>query len=267
MTHDQPTSWKDRLLGMLPWQHDHRAPASDTIEDMLVITAPAEQRRAEDWRDLVRSGRRVQVSWIAADGQANVVEMTARGEVRTIFEETVWVWLDHDLPAECCPALGQVVDVLVSTGDALRLVPCRLAETSHGASLQLAVTGRASRIQRRLDVRAQVSLPPMSAVRLSENDVPLGLVGVRLLDLSAGGACFQIPQSESTDRLRLMLRLNDDDPPLTPTIEILESGLVSRGRFLAMPENERRQIVQYVYRQELAERRETPGASTALVLH
>ena len=265
MTSYQPTSWKDRLLGMLPWQQDRRAPVLGTIDDVLTITSPAEQRRDEDWRDLVRSGRRVQVSWVTADDRAQAEELIVSGEVRAIFEETVWIWLDHDLPADRCPAIGQVVDVLLSGGDALRLVPCRLVETSHGASLQLSVSGRVSRVQRRHDVRAQVELPPMSAVRLGSGDIPLGLVGVRLLDLSAGGARFEIPeQLGSVDRLRLMLRLENDQPPLTPTIEILESGFVMRGRFLEMPESERRRIVQYVYRQELAERRVT--AETALAL-
>jgi hypothetical protein len=265
MTTNPSGSWKDRLLGMLPWQQDRRPPVLGTIDDVLTITSPAEQRRDEDWRDLVRTGRRVQVSWVTAGDHAQGQELIVRGEVRTIFEETVWIWLDHDLPADHCPTIGQVVDVLLSTGDAMRLVPCRLVETSHGASLQLSVSGRVSRIQRRHDVRAQVNLPPMSAVRLGVGDTPLGLVGVRLLDLSAGGARFQIPeQPGSVDRLKLMLRLEADQPPLTPTIEILESGLVTRGRFLAMPESERRRIVQYVYRQELAERRETTGTSLVL---
>src|SRR6266496_2225848 len=166
MTMYQSGSWKDRLLGMLPWQQGRRPPVLGTIDDVLTITSPAEQRRDEDWRDLVRSGRRVQVSWVTADVAAQGEELITRGEVRTIFEETVWIWLDHDLPTDRCPSIGQVVDVLISTGDAMRLVPCRLAETSHGASLQLSVSGRVSRIQRRSDVRAQVDLPPMSAVRL-----------------------------------------------------------------------------------------------------
>jgi hypothetical protein len=265
MTSYQRESWKDRLLGMLPWQQDRQPPVLGTIDDVLTITSPVEQRRDDDWRDLVRSGRRVQVSWVIAGDEAQGEQIIARGEVRTIFEETLWIWLDHDLPADRCPAVGQVVDVMTSSGDALRLVPCRLIETSHGASLQLSVSGRVSRVQRRHDVRAQVDLPPMSAVRLGAGDVPLGLVGVRLLDLSAGGACFEIPeQLGSVERLRLMLRLESDQPPLTPTIEILETGVVTRGRFATMPESERRQIVQFVYRQELAERRAT---ETALALN
>src|SRR3954453_16341970 len=163
MTSYPHESWKARLLGMLPWQQDRGPSALGAVDDVMTITSPVEQRRGDDWRELVRSGRRVQVAWFAPGGGVVGDEMLATGEVRTIFEETVWVWLDRDLPAGTLPEIGQVVDVLVSNGDAMRLVPCRLTETTHGASLQLSVSGRVSRVQRRNDVRAQVDLPPMSA--------------------------------------------------------------------------------------------------------
>ena len=47
---------------------------------------------------------------------------------------------------------------------------------------------------------------------------------------------------------------------MTPTVEIVEVGGQARGRFADLPERERRRIVQFVYRQELADRREPEPA-------
>jgi len=220
----------------------------------MSITTPVEQRRDERWRDLLRPGQQVQATWAAPDDQAGDQQQIVSGRVRAVFGDTIWVWLDREQKVEQCPRIEQAVDLLIAGEDALRLVPCRLLDESRGGSLQVTVSGRISRVQRRDDVRARVEMPPVSAVRLGLDDSPRGLLGVRLLDLSAGGVCFQVPERLATvDRLRLVLHL-DDGPPLTPTVEVLESGTVSRGRFSEMPERERRRIVQYVYRQELAER-------------
>jgi hypothetical protein len=273
----QHPSWIQQLIGILPWQADRRRTPVLSADEIIQLAAPTEQRRSEDWRDLLQPGRRVRVAWVA-DGEQPAADrsnadqsgvapalpdaVTVPGEVRLIAGETFWVWFDCDVPRERCPEVGQALQVLVSAPDSLRLVPCRVIEEGRGGSLQLTVSGRLSRVQRRDHVRARVDLPPVSAVRLDADDEVVGLVGVRLLDLSAGGVRFQTHEPlRSVERLRLVLRL-DDGPPLTPTVEVVEPGVVARGRFSVMPERERRRIVQFVYRQELAERREPEPANS-----
>lgn len=209
-------------------------------------------RAHEDWRDLLYQGRRVVVSWDGGDEHGT---MLAEGEVRLTFDETVWIWLDRTLPDEGRPVIQQAMQLLTPTDDAMRIIPCRLVEGGRGGSLQVEVSGRISRVQRRDDVRARVDLPPISAVRVDADGRPLGLLGLQLIDLSAGGirALCGEPLSNG-DRLRLVLRL-DDDTPITPTVDVLVGGFGIQGQFAPMPERDRRRIVQYVYRQDLAARR------------
>ena len=157
--------------------------------------------------------------------------------------------------------IGRAFDETLA--DALRLIPCQLVDEGHGSSLQVTVSGRLSRVQRRRDVRARVELPPVSAVRLGPSGAPTGLLGLDVMDLSAGGLRARADEPLAAgDKVRLMLRL-DSGQPLTPVMDVLIGGQLAQGRFCPMPERERRRIVQYVYRQELAERQRAQAASPA----
>jgi hypothetical protein len=179
------------------------------------------------------------------------------------FDETVWIWLNQELAEIGRPVAGQAIQVLTPCRDAMRLIPGRLVEDSRGGSLQVAISGRISRVQRRGDVRARVDLPPVSAVRIGPGGRPMGLLGLQAVDLSAGGIRVRSKeQLWAGDRLRLVLRL-DEEQPLSVTTEILVGGLSAQGRFDAMPESDRRRIVQFVYHQELVERRRAKAAEVA----
>jgi hypothetical protein len=85
----------------------------------------------------------------------------------------------------------------------------------------------------------------------------MGLLGLHAVDLSAGGIRVTCDEPlRRGERLRVVLRL-DDGQPLNATMEVLVGGLSAQGRFDPLEERERTRIVQYVYRQELAERRRT----------
>jgi hypothetical protein len=234
-------------------------PVDVAIVPALVEQPPAAVARVtEDWRELVHQGRRVIVSWDSYDGSG---PRQVEGEVRLTFEETVWIWLDEDLSERGRPMVGQAIHVLTAREDAMRMVPCRLLEDTQGASLQVAVSGRVSRVQRRDDVRVRVELPPISAVRLSLSGRPTGLLGLQALDLSAGGIRVRSGEPlRAGETLRLVLRI-DDGEPLTPTLSVLVGGSTAQGRFESISEAERRRIVQYVYRQEIAERRRAKAAA------
>ncbi|HZO31569.1 MAG TPA: hypothetical protein VFH48_36855 [Chloroflexota bacterium] len=152
----------------------------------MEVTTPrnAGLRSLEDWHDLVRQGRRVMLSW---DGGPKCGTVTAQGEVRLLFEETIWIWLDRQLPEQDRPTAGQALQMQAPCEDAMRLIPCQLVDEGRGSSLQVTVSGRLSRLQRREDVRARVDLPPVSAVRLDQRGQPKGLLGLELVDLSASG--------------------------------------------------------------------------------
>jgi hypothetical protein len=261
---ERRTPWFQRLCQRLFGQaetlpeivHLHeRRPVQVVIEPEFVEDDHAPvlaARAAEDWQELMRQGCRVTVTW---DGGPLQGSMTAQGEIRLIFEETVWIWLDEELPEGSRPATGQAIQVLSPRPDALRLIPCRLVEASGGGSLQVAISGRVSRLQRRDDVRMRVELPPISAVRLSKTGRPLELLGLTVVDLSAGGLRMHANEVlRGGERLRLVLRL-DDGEPISPTVEVLVPGTSAQGRFDVIAEADRRRIVQYVYRQELAARR------------
>lgn len=230
--------------------------AAEVVAEPDDIVSPGEslsgERASEDWRELLGQGQRVAVTWDSGPDQGSVM---AQGEVRLTFDETVWIWLDQEIPEASRPHAGQAIQVLAPRSDALRLVPCRLVESSNGGSLQVAISGRASRLQRREDVRAAVDLPPISAVRLSLTGRPLGLLGVRVMDLSAGGIRMQADQMlRAGQRLRVVLRIDEGDP-ITPTVEVLVPGTTAQGRFDPLSDADRRRIVQFVYRQEVAARR------------
>jgi hypothetical protein len=216
-------------------------------------------RSLENWRNLVRQGQRVVLNW---DGGPHRGTVTTEGTVRLTFEDAVWIWLDQQLPDADRPTVGQAMQMLVPSQGAMILIPCQLVDEGRGSSLQVMVSGRLKRIQRRDDVRARVELPPVSAVRLGPGGRPIGLTGLRILDLSAGGIRAHIDEPlASGERIKLSLRL-DNGQPLTPTVEILIGGIFAQGRFDPMPERDRKRIVQFVYRQELARRQNArPGNS------
>jgi hypothetical protein len=262
---DQPrTPWMQRLYQRLTGQtqppsqivqlHERR-PAQVVIEPESVQDDGAPEMNtstSEEWQDLMRQGRRVAVTWDGGKHQGSVM---AQGEIRLTFDDAVWIWLDQELPEASRPAVGQAIQVLAPRSDALRLIPCRLLEESAGGSLQVAIAGRVSRLQRREDVRMRVSLPPISAVRLSASGRPLGLLGLTVVDLSAGGIRLQtIETLRAGERLRIVLRLDEGDP-ITPIVEILVPGSTAQGRFEVISEADRRRVVQFVYRQELKQRR------------
>jgi hypothetical protein len=230
-----------------------------SVVPATIVQPPADgPRTTENWRDLLEPGRRVVVSWHTGSPRGAT---TVQGEVRMIFEETIWIWLDHELSEDSRPLAGQMVQVLTPRQDAMRLIPGRLVEEGRGLSIQVAVCGRVSRVQRRDDVRARVKLPPVSAVRLSRDGRPVGLIGLNAVDLSAGG--IRVTSEEPLrggDQLRLALRLGQGDP-LTVNTEILVGGLSAQGRFGPMPERDRQRIVRFVYQQELAQRREQTALS------
>jgi hypothetical protein len=200
------------------------------------------------------------LSW---DGGPRRGTVTAEGAVRLLFGQTVWIWLDQQLPEHDRPTVGQAIQVLAPSDDAMRLIPCQLVDEGRGSSLQVTVSGRLSRVQRRDDVRARVQLPPVSAVRLGPGGKPMGLLGLELVDLSAGGIRARVDEPIAAgEQIRLVLRL-DSGQPLTPVVDVLIGGQLAQGRFWPMPEAERRRIVQFVYRQELAERQRAEAAAPA----
>jgi c-di-GMP-binding flagellar brake protein YcgR len=261
-------SWLQKLyrsaLRRAPVEGQPRPPARpvDPTIQLSEIASPgiSELRSLPDWHTIVRQGCPVTLSW---DGGPKRGTITVQGTVRLTFEEAVWIWLDEQLPEGDRPALGQAMHVHAPSQDALRLIPCQLVDEGHGSSLQVTVSGRLSRVQRRRDVRARVELPPVSAVRLGPSGAPTGLLGLDVMDLSAGGLRARADEPLAAgDKVRLVLRL-DSGQPLMPVMEVLIGGQLARGRFCPMPERERRRIVQYVYRQELAERQRVQAASPA----
>lgn len=266
MSTDKRESWLLRLYRRVtrlttasPEPGASGCPAGVAIDPAQVATprAPA-LRSLEDWRDLVHQGRRVTLTW---DGGPRRGAITTRGEVRLLFEDSIWVWLDHQLPERDRPTAGQAMQLLAPGDDAMRLIPCQLVDEGRGSSLQLIVSGRPSQVQRRDDLRAKVDLPPVSAVRLDGNGKPMGLLGLDLVDLSAGGIRARVGEPvKPGEQLRLVLRL-DNGQPLTPVVGVLDGGRVARGKFCPMPECERRRIVQFVHRQELVARQHTQAAA------
>ena len=232
MSDRKQQSWLERLKGCLFGQPATRSGTLTPLRPVDVSIVPSQiaeplaagPRTVEDWRQLVGQGQRVAVSW---DGGPDRGTVMAQGQVRMIFDETVWIWLDRELSEADRPTAEQAIHVLTPREDAMRLVPGRLIEESKGGSLQIAISGRVSRIQRRDDVRARVDLPPVSAVRLNAEGRPTGLLGLRIVDLSAGGVRVSSEEPlEPGDLLRLVLRL-DGGQPLTPTVEVLVGGVQS----------------------------------------
>lgn len=263
-------SWLERLSGFLrggsasePVSVVRPRPVDvSVVPDQISEPLAPGPRSVEDWRSLVPQGQRVALSWDGGPGRGSLM---AQGQVRLLFDESIWIWLDRELDEEDRPGPGQAMQIMAPRDDAMRLIPGRLVEESKGGSLQITVSGRVSRVQRRDDVRARVDLPPMSALRLDALGRPVGLLGLQVVDLSAGG--IRVASEEPLargDRLRLVLRL-DGGQPLTPTVEILVGGLQAQGRFAPMPERERQRIVQFVYHEEIAERRRALDADEGVL--
>ena len=265
MSGEKRESWLQRLYRRTrrqpPAQPDVApvVPATDltVIPSTPALPGTTALRSVENWRNLVEQGRRVVLCWDGGEGRGSI---KAEGIVRLTFEETVWIWLNQPLPDADRPTVGQAMQVLVPGQGAMTLIPCQLVDEGRGSSLQVTVSGRLSRVQRRDDVRALVDLPRVSAVRLGPNGRPIGLTGLRVLDLSGGGLRAHVDEPLAAgERVRLSLHL-DSGPPLTPTVEVLIGGLFAQGRFDPMPERDRRRIVQFVYRQEILRRQQAQAA-------
>ncbi|MCS7003278.1 MAG: PilZ domain-containing protein, partial [Dehalococcoidia bacterium] len=125
------------------------------------------------------------------------------------------------------------------------------------------------RIQRREFLRWPVDLPSTrgAVVGLDGEDGPR--FAARVIDLSGGGLRFEcLDPIKAGDTVRILLDL-DDEPPFAPYITVIESRRIEvsptgesafvkydcRGFYSAIFERDRRRIIQYIFRQETAQRR------------
>src|SRR5262245_10430981 len=130
MSDRKQQSWLERLLGSLFGRPASKSGSLTPIRPVDVSIVPAQitelpaagPRTVEDWRQLVGSGQRVAMSWDGGPGRGAVM---AQGQVRTIFDETIWVWLDRELDEADRPRSDQAIQLLAPRDDAMRLVPGR----------------------------------------------------------------------------------------------------------------------------------------------
>jgi c-di-GMP-binding flagellar brake protein YcgR len=204
--------------------------------------------------------QRVTIRWHSLDGG----EVAIPGQLQSIDGELIAVWFDRS-SASFNPLRGddQIwIDAVANSHTyvfAGWLIGMRPPDT-----LVILVKGLPRRDQRRQYVREMVDLPPQTIVPLNDQGEPEGEVQeVVVLDLSGGGARLElkvpVPNGSS---LQLTLDLGhvvfDCVVTVVDSLQTFTGRQIVRGAFSRISERFRRDVIRFVFSEQLRKARLTP---------
>ncbi|MCS6800590.1 MAG: PilZ domain-containing protein [Chloroflexota bacterium] len=207
----------------------------------------------------VKPNMPAKVAWTEAEQ-----ERVIAGLLGDCYTDRVALWLPECRDPAALPRPGETVSLRIPLDNGLYVAPCRVETApvlySLGASLHLRVTGAPERLQRRQFRRVRVNIVGMPATRLDEDDRPAGELVVDILDIGGGGMRFRTSESLAAgDRLAVSIQLLPDQL-IRAVATVLAPGEEPghyRSRFSRIAERDVQRIVQFVFMQEVAERRKT----------
>lgn len=213
--------------------------------------------------DIAYPLQQVRIRWHTLDGG----EACVPGQIQTIDRELVEVWFNRNTPTyDPLHADDQIwLDVLSGTHAyvfAGWLIGMRPPDT-----LVILVKGLPRRDQRRQYVRERVDLPPQIALPLDGEGREIGaLQEVVLLDLSGGGVRMELSEPVPEDAI-LQLTLDVGTGPIEILVKIVGSyrtvtgRQIVRGYFREINERSRRDVIRFIFREQLRKARLAPGPS------
>jgi c-di-GMP-binding flagellar brake protein YcgR len=136
-------------------------------------------------------------------------------------------------------------------------------------TMVLNIEGLPRRDQRRQHVRELVTLPPQPVVLLNEFGEPDGAVTEAFVhDLSGGGIRLELSAPVPKDqKLLITLDLKGDEPfdatvTVVDVLQSLSGAHIARGFFSTIDERRRRDIIRYVFREQIKKSRLAPPPAT-----
>jgi PilZ domain-containing protein len=210
---------------------------------------------------------RVELRWRTYGGEYVVIP----GQIQEIGQDTILLWYNRNAPTYQAPEAAQELEIGATTANGIGLIPATVRNRVPIDLMEVVVTGEPVWTQRRQYVREFVSLPVTPATLVSSDEDPSPTFPIRFRDLSGGGiSAWCQRQLARGDRVEVTIELGDG-PPLTTEVTLVECvdepqppvvrgqefPYVLRGPFSNLLERDRRRLVQYVFRLQVARRRVT----------
>jgi c-di-GMP-binding flagellar brake protein YcgR len=219
-----------------------------------------ENRDASTLLDIAYPMQRVRIRWHTLDGG----EVAVPGQIQTVEGQVIEVWFDRNAPSY--NPLHSDDQVWIDTmGDletyvyAAWIIGMRPPDT-----MVVLVQGLPRKDQRRQYVRERVGLPPMPMVPVNEFGDPAGDVQeINVTDLSGGGMRFELDKPVPADQ-RIMITFDLGEEPFDVVVKIVESVQTIKGRqivrgyFDEITERSRRDIIRFVFREQIRKSRLAP---------
>jgi c-di-GMP-binding flagellar brake protein YcgR len=210
--------------------------------------------------------QRVMVRWHTLDGG----EVSIPGQIQDVNDELVEVWFDRN--AHSYNPLHSDDRVWLDTfeGHTTYVFAGWIVGMRPPDTMVINVDGLPRRDQRRQYVREMVTLPPQPIVKLNDVGDPDGQVTEAFVhDLSGGGIRLEVhePLPKGT-KLLLTLDLGNEEPfdttvTVVDALQTLAGAHIIRGFFSTIDERRRRDIIRYVFREQIRKSRLAPPPSAS----
>ena len=206
--------------------------------------------------------QRVKLRWHTLDGG----EVTIAGQVQHVSGGLVEVWFDRDAAETSPMRADSQIWLDAGQGDVVHVVAGHVAERRPPDILVLAPTGYARRDQRRHYVREIVDLPSTMARLVSAEGYDLGEPFlIWPVDLSGGGIRFRVKEQMPTGEFRVRITVNLGADPFEVVAQPVGTYTTPGGEhivrafFAEISERRRRDIIQFVFRQQQLRPHVTPN--------
>lgn len=240
--------------GAAPLPAATEAPASEGLPEV------GENRDVSTLLDVAYPMQRVRLRWHTLNGG----EVAVPGQVQTVNGQVVEVWFNRNAPS--FNPLHSDDQIWVDTLDGTEtyvyagwLIGMRPPDT-----MIVLVQGLPRKDQRRQYVRERVGLPPLPVVTVDETGEPSGQVQeATVIDLSGGGVRMELERPVRLHE-RVMLTLDLGEAPFDVTVTVVEAiqtikgRQIVRGYFSEITERCRRDIIRYVFREQIRKSRLAP---------
>jgi hypothetical protein len=232
------------------WMSHRETPPPD-VSTNADVAAPlpdvGENRDVSTLLDVAYPMQRVRIRWHTLNGG----EVAVPGQVQTVAGQVVEVWFDRNAPSY--NPLHADDQVWIDTLGDLQTY-----------TMIVLVQGLPRKDQRRQYVRERVGLPPMPMVPVDEHGDPIGEVQeITITDLSGGGMRLELDKPLPPDH-RIMVTFDLGLAPFDVIMTIVESVQTIKGRqivrgyFSEIEERSRREIIRFVFREQIRKSRLAP---------
>jgi c-di-GMP-binding flagellar brake protein YcgR len=207
--------------------------------------------------DVAYPMQKVMIRWHTLDGG----EVSIPGQIQDVTDEMVEVWFDRNVASYNPLHSDDRVWLDTFEGENTFVFSGWIIGMRPPDTMVINVEGLPRRDQRRQHVRELVSLPPQTVVQVDDAGEPCGpVMEVMVHDLSGGGARLELHIDVEKDS-KLMLTLDLNDVPFDAVLTVVDvfktftGASMTRGYFSTIDERRRRDIIRFVFGQQLKKSR------------